>query len=39
MKQEFTNDDPAKIGTGAIKYDAGKPCVFQGVIELSLIHI
>jgi len=30
---EHTNDDPSKIGTGAIKYDAGKPCVFQGVIE------
>jgi len=30
---EYTNDDPSKIGTGAIKYDAGKPCVFQGVIE------
>lgn len=28
-----TPDDPSKIGTGAIKYDAGKPSVFQGVIE------
>jgi len=30
---ENTNDDPAKIGTGAIKYDAGKPSVFRGVIN------
>lgn len=30
---ETTNDKPELIGTGAIKYDAGKPCVFQGVIE------
>ena len=30
---ETTNDDPALIGSGAIKYDAGKPCVFRGVIE------
>ena len=30
---EFTNDDPAKIGTGAIKYDAGKPGVWRGVIN------
>lgn len=28
-----TPDDPAKIGTGAVKYDAGKPAVFQGVIN------
>lgn len=31
--KEFTNDSEAKIGTGAIKYDGGKPSVFQGVIE------
>lgn len=31
--KEFTLDDPALIGTGAIKYDAGKPCVWQGVIN------
>lgn len=30
---ETTTDDPSKIGTGAIKYDAGKPAVFQGVIN------
>lgn len=30
---ETTNDDPSKIGTGAIKYDGGKPSVFQGLIE------
>jgi hypothetical protein len=29
---ETTNDDPSKIGTGAIKYDAGKPCAFRGLI-------
>lgn len=31
--KETTNDDPSKIGTGAIKYDAGKPCVWRGLIE------
>lgn len=30
---EFTKDDPAKIDTGAIKYDGGKPCVWRGVIN------
>jgi hypothetical protein len=30
---EFTTDDPSKIGTGAIKYDGGKPCSFRGAIE------
>lgn len=30
---EYTNDDPSKIGTGAIKYDGGKPCVWRGVIN------
>jgi hypothetical protein len=33
MKMETTNDDPSKIGTGGIKYDAGKPAVWQGVIN------
>ncbi len=28
-----TPDDPALIGTGAIKYDAGKPCLWQGAIN------
>lgn len=32
-QQEFTFDDPAKIGTGAIKYDGGKPGVWRGVIN------
>lgn len=31
--KEFTNDDVSKIGTGAIKYDGGKPCVYRGVID------
>lgn len=30
---EFTNDDPSKIGTGAIKYDGGKPALWRGVFE------
>lgn len=30
---DTTNDDPSLIGTGAIKYDADKPSVFQGVIK------
>jgi len=30
---ETTNDDPAKIGTGAIKYDAGKAPIFRGVVS------
>lgn len=30
---EATTDDPALVGTGAVKYDAGKPCVFRGVIQ------
>lgn len=33
VKTEFTNDDPSKIGTGAIKYDGGKPCLWRGVVE------
>lgn len=28
-----TDDSPDKIGTGAIKYDKGKPAVWQGVIN------
>jgi hypothetical protein len=32
-RTETTNDDPSKIGTGAIKYDAGKPCIYRGVID------
>lgn len=31
--EEFTKDSPEKIGTGAIKYDGGKPCVWRGVIN------
>lgn len=31
--KEYTTDDPSKIGTGAIKYDAGKPCVYRGVVD------
>lgn len=30
---EATADDPSKIGTGAIKYDAGKACTYQGVVR------
>lgn len=33
LSTEFTTDDPSKIGTGAIKYDGGKPAVWQGVIN------
>ena len=33
MQAEFTFDDPEKIGTGAIKYDGGKPSVWRGVIN------
>lgn len=29
---EFTLDDESKIGTGAIKYDGGKPCVYRGLV-------
>jgi len=32
-ESEFTTDDPALIGTGAVKYDGGKPCVWRGVIN------
>lgn len=31
--REFTTDDPSKIGTGAIKYDGGKPALWRGVFE------
>lgn len=30
---EFTLDDPSKIGTGAVKYDGGKPAIWQGVVN------
>jgi hypothetical protein len=33
MINETTYDDPSKIGTGAIKYDAGKPCVWRGLVS------
>jgi hypothetical protein len=32
-KVEFTNDDPSLIGTGAIKYDGGKPALFRGAVQ------
>ena len=32
-KGETTNDPQAKIGTGAIKYDAGKAPIFRGLIS------
>lgn len=28
-----TTDDPAKIGTGAVKFDKGKPAVWRGLIN------
>jgi hypothetical protein len=31
--KEFTTDDPSLIGTGAIKYDGGKPCSFRGAVQ------
>lgn len=33
MASEYTNDPEEKIGTGAIKYDAGKAPVFRGVVS------
>jgi hypothetical protein len=30
---DFTTDDPNKIGTGAVKYDGGKPAIWRGVIN------
>jgi hypothetical protein len=32
LTEEYTNDDVTKIGSGAIKYDAGKPCVHRGLV-------
>lgn len=32
-KNEFTNDDPSKSATGAIKYDGGKAPIFRGVFD------
>lgn len=31
--KEFTTDDPSKIGSGAIKYDGGKPALWRGVFD------
>ncbi len=31
--EEFTNDDPNLIGTGAIKYDGGKAASFRGLVN------
>lgn len=33
LSKETTNDSEDKIASGAIKYDAGKPCAFRGVID------
>ena len=33
LGKEFTTDDPSKIGTGAIKYDGGKPALWRGVMQ------
>lgn len=33
MLKEYTTDAVDKIGTGAIKYDGGKPCAFRGCVE------
>ena len=30
---EYTDDDPSKIGTGAVKYDGGKAALFRGLIN------
>lgn len=30
---EASNDDPTLAGRGAIKYDAGKPCLYRGVFD------
>lgn len=30
---DFTNDAPELVGTGAIKYDGGKPSVYRGLID------
>lgn len=31
--KDFTTDDPMLIGTGAVKYDGGKPSIWRGVIN------
>ena len=31
--KEFTNDSPEDVGKGAIKYDGGKPCIYQSFFE------
>lgn len=31
--KEYTDDDPALIGTGAVKFDGGKASVYQGLIR------
>lgn len=33
IHKETTDDDPSKIGTGAIKYDSGKAPVYRGFIS------
>jgi hypothetical protein len=33
MVKETTTDPVELIGTGAIKYDAGKPCLYRGLID------
>ncbi len=33
VEQLGAQDDPSKIGTGAVKYDGGKPSVWRGVIQ------
>lgn len=33
MTKEYTNDDPSQISSGAIKYDGGKPCIYQSFLE------
>jgi hypothetical protein len=32
-KTEYTNDEEAKISSGAIKYDGGKPPIFRGAVS------
>lgn len=33
MTEEFTTDDNTLVGTGAIKYDGGKPGAWRGVVN------
>lgn len=38
LKEKFVetlgeNDDPTAVGSGAVKYDGGKPCSFRGAIQ------